>query len=92
MALVQKKLGNFDNALALWKQATGFGSIAIEAFIEIAKYYEHREKDFATALEYTGRALALLKTKSALHGKVMPDDTQQQLLHRARRLQRKMAK
>ncbi|MCB9510916.1 MAG: ribonuclease H-like domain-containing protein [Deferribacteres bacterium] len=91
-AQVQKRLGNFEQAISLWQQSTGFGSLALEAFVELAKYYEHREKDFQTALDYTQKATSILKTRASLRGQVMMDEAQQLLQHRAKRLQRKIAK
>ena len=45
-AAIHKRRGNFDAALALWN-AVG----TKESMVEIAKYYEHRARDYSAALE-----------------------------------------
>ncbi len=60
LAQLEKKLGAFDAALALF---SGLAAIEnehrVEALEALAKHYEHREKNFAMALEFTETALAL---------------------------------
>ncbi len=57
---LEKKLGAFDAALALF---SGLAAIKnehrVEALEALAKHYEHREKNFAMALEFTETALTL---------------------------------
>ncbi len=56
---LQKRRGDFDEALRLWEQAATQGHIY--AHIELAKYYEHRCRDPKTALQWTLSALADLQ-------------------------------
>jgi len=57
LAALERKLGADDQAVALWKDLTAvrnpFRGLALE---ELAKYYEHRQKDLPRALEATRAA------------------------------------
>jgi len=56
-SLANKRTGRFDEAVSLWTKIAGVSnSQTFLALIELAKYYEHRKKDFSTALEYTTTA------------------------------------
>ncbi|HUE99239.1 MAG TPA: ribonuclease H-like domain-containing protein [Anaerolineales bacterium] len=55
LSILQKKRGDFEQALRLWEDAAANGHIY--AHIEIAKYYEHKCHDVKTALKWTRSAL-----------------------------------
>ena len=56
-SLAFKREGDWSEAVAIWEQlAEGDSGEALRAEIELAKYYEHRVKDAASALEYAQRA------------------------------------
>jgi uncharacterized protein YprB with RNaseH-like and TPR domain len=55
LSVLQKRRGDFDEALRLWERAAGQGHIY--AHIELAKYYEHRGRDPRSALAWTTAAL-----------------------------------
>jgi len=58
IAGLEKKLGREPAAVAVWSELAGcrnpFQAAALE---ELAKFYEHREKNYAMALEFTEAAL-----------------------------------
>lgn len=55
---MKKKRGAAADALPLWEMAVREpGRKGLEAGVELAKHYEHREKNFARALELTRRLL-----------------------------------
>jgi hypothetical protein len=54
-----KRKGDWDAALTLWMQAAE--NKALYAFEELAKFYEHRQKDFTMAKAWTNKALDVLK-------------------------------
>lgn len=56
---LQKRRGDFDQAIRLWEQAAADGHIY--AFVELAKFHEHRRKDAAAALQWTRAALQRIK-------------------------------
>ncbi|HEY3475849.1 MAG TPA: ribonuclease H-like domain-containing protein [Anaerolineales bacterium] len=55
LSILQKKRGDFNEALRLWEAAAANGHIY--AHIEMAKYYEHKCRDVKTALQWTRSAL-----------------------------------
>ena len=55
---IERKLGRVDQALATWTDlAAAANPFRVRALEEIAKHYEHREKNYAMALEMTRSAL-----------------------------------
>jgi uncharacterized protein YprB with RNaseH-like and TPR domain len=87
LACLFRRRGNYEAALQLWEQAAADGHVY--AFIEIAKYHEHRSREIGTAMEYTQKAIGLIATR-----KVKREDQrrwQPLLSHRLARLERKLA-
>jgi len=58
LALLEKRRGNWDAAVAGWQLAAD--GRQLYAHIELAKYFEHRRRDYATALRWTLAAQELL--------------------------------
>lgn len=60
IAIIEKRLGREDAALAVFTDlAESRNAYRVRALEELAKYYEHRERNYAMALEVTRSALAL---------------------------------
>jgi uncharacterized protein YprB with RNaseH-like and TPR domain len=59
LSVLQKRRGDFDQALRLWEQAASEGHIY--AHVELAKYYEHKQRDLKSALKWTKSALKLVQ-------------------------------
>jgi tetratricopeptide (TPR) repeat protein len=59
LAVLQKRRGDFTEAVPLWERAAADGHVY--AHVELAKYYEHRQHDPKTALEWTRSALKEVK-------------------------------
>jgi uncharacterized protein YprB with RNaseH-like and TPR domain len=58
VGLIERKLGSEDAALAVWTDlAAARNPFRVRALEELAKHYEHRQKDRALALEMTRAAL-----------------------------------
>jgi uncharacterized protein len=58
LAAIERKLGAEEQAVAIWNDlAAARNPLRIPALEELAKYYEHRQKDLARALEATRAAL-----------------------------------
>jgi uncharacterized protein YprB with RNaseH-like and TPR domain len=55
LSILQKKRGDLGEAVRLWEAAAARGQLY--AFIELAKHYEHRERDLKSALKWTRAAL-----------------------------------
>jgi uncharacterized protein YprB with RNaseH-like and TPR domain len=79
-ARLQKRTGNLQEASKLWQEAAALG--AIEALIELAKYYEHHLRHYEDALRFTDQALSICSDAP------MTDS----LLHRKARLEAKIIK
>lgn len=93
LATIYKHQENWAAALALWEQAARHGHL--EAHVELAKYYEHRAKDYRRASDWTAAAITTVKTPQPgasraetllLRRQWLPD-----LEHRLARLARKAA-
>ncbi|HTR34372.1 MAG TPA: ribonuclease H-like domain-containing protein [Bryobacteraceae bacterium] len=60
IAALEKKLGREHAALPLLTDlAASKNPLQASAFVELAKYYEHRERNYSMALEMTRNALAI---------------------------------
>lgn len=82
-----KKTGRYDRALGIWREmASGTGIESIFPYIELAMYYEHRERDFPRALEYVDRAV-----QTVLRTGVAGNRQFDKLRRRQERLKRKAA-
>jgi tetratricopeptide (TPR) repeat protein len=63
IGVAEKRLGREDAALAAVTELAGSRNpYRVRALEELAKHHEHRERDYATALEMTRRALAIEDT------------------------------
>jgi uncharacterized protein YprB with RNaseH-like and TPR domain len=86
LSFVRKRRGDFPAAITLWRQAADNNQVY--AHIELAKFFEHRVRDYHEAKSWTTAAIAIIKES---------DLTQQirqrwliDLEHRLARLQRKL--
>ena len=78
LALTYKRQGSWAQAVSVWKIMATRRSV--HAMVELAKYYEHREKNIQAALSWTRKAAAEIP---------FPDPT---LRHRRERLERKVSR
>ncbi len=88
LSVLQKRRGDFDQALSLWEQAAAQGHIY--AHVELAKYYEHKRRDPQSALRWTLSALGDLK-----HAELpvyIRRHWQEELDHRRERLEKRLKK
>jgi uncharacterized protein YprB with RNaseH-like and TPR domain len=85
LSSLQKKRGDVNEAIRLWEDAAQRGHLY--AFIELAKYHEHKSRDLKTALKWTKSALKRAQKMD------MPAYMQKhwldQIAHRLERLERK---
>jgi uncharacterized protein YprB with RNaseH-like and TPR domain len=85
LSTLQKRRGDFDEAIRLWETAAANGHIY--AHIEMAKYYEHRCRDVKTALKWTRSALD--HVEHADLPSYMRKHWMDEITHRLARLERK---
>lgn len=57
---LQKRRGNLETAVELWERAAGQGHVY--AHVELAKYFEHHQRDYQEAEKWTKSALELVGT------------------------------
>ncbi len=89
-ALLLKRRGESQQAIQyLWQlvERNQYRPAIIE---ELAKYYEHREKDYALALALVERAIQRLQVLEQLKGQAQSNKPLEALLHRKARLLRKL--
>jgi len=86
LSIVHKRRGDLLAAVDLWRQAAG--GRQMYAHVELAKYYEHRARDFSEAANWTQAAIALVDASSTLgHAHQC---SLAELEHRLARLRRKL--
>lgn len=79
IACLEKRVGREAAALSAFTELAAVRNPhRVQALEELAKYYEHRERNFAMALEFTSQALAL--------------EDSEDLRHRSSRLKRRLAR
>jgi tetratricopeptide (TPR) repeat protein len=70
LAAKYKRHGSLHRALPMWEQAASLSEASrlprLEAHLELAIHYEHRIKDYGSALRYAEVALELARRRSAL--------------------------
>jgi uncharacterized protein YprB with RNaseH-like and TPR domain len=85
LSILQKKRGDLGQAIRLWEAAAAEGHLY--AFVELAKYHEHKNRDALEALKWTRAALE--RVREANLPKYMQDYWAKELKHRAARLEHK---
>jgi uncharacterized protein YprB with RNaseH-like and TPR domain len=86
-SFMEKRRENFETAIKLWQIAAESGEIY--AFIELAKYFEHRQGAYQEAILWTKKAMDLISTSNTLRFESrhwFPE-----LDHRLKRLERKLS-
>jgi len=87
-----KRQDNWTEAVGLWHLAIEENHGRLYPFVELAKYYEHRERDYTTAEQLVLRAIDLVETTTPSRGRWWTEQRLAELEHRLRRLQLKMAR
>lgn len=89
LAIVQKRERRWDAALQCWDLLIDEGgSEALFARLELAKFYEHVERDYLQALDHVQSALRLAE----LYDSAWPEASQRDLEHRQSRLLNRSAR
>ncbi len=86
LSYIHKKRGDYPAAIALWEQAATSGHLY--AHVELAKYYEHRARDFATAHRWTQAGMEIVSQPD--FPALERQEALAQLLHRKNRLERRL--
>jgi hypothetical protein len=69
-AVLEKKCGRRDAALNVYAELAGCkNEYRVSALEELAKFYEHEEKNFSLALDFTCKAIDVLPSPALLQRK-----------------------
>jgi len=88
LSVLQKRRGDFNEAIRLWEKAASEGHVY--AFVELAKYYEHKKRDVKSAIKWTKSALK--QVERADLPVYIRKHWKDELTHRMERLEKKSAK
>jgi len=86
LSRLQKRRGDLETAVRLWEKAAAQGHVY--AHIELAKYHEHRRRNYPEALKWTHKAVELVSTLDI--PRYMYNHWLEELEHRKQRLARKL--
>jgi tetratricopeptide (TPR) repeat protein len=59
LAALCKRVGRHERAIQLWRRLASLGLTGCEPFVELAKHFEHRVRDYDAAIRVVGEALAV---------------------------------
>jgi len=91
-SVLAKRIRNWSEANDIWREMLGSGKFGCHPYIELAKHFEHRDKDPKSALEMTDAALRLLEFERAISSSTALNNLQAALKRRYRRLINKIRK
>lgn len=63
LAALCKRTGRHERAIQLWRRLATLGLTGCEPFVELAKQYEHRQRDYDAALAVVEEALAVVELR-----------------------------
>ncbi len=86
LSRLQKRRGNLGTAVQLWEKAASQGHVY--AHVELAKYYEHNQRDTKSAIQWTERAMRLVAEQDIPRYEY--NHWMEELTHRRERLQGKI--
>lgn len=89
LSFYYKRQARWQEALEIWKKVIKRNSADLTAYVELAKYFEHRCGDYRTALNYTEQALRSSCSERETYSRNQLSTPA--LRHRRRRLQRRLS-
>src|SRR5262245_2166998 len=84
LALWEKRRAQWDSACSLWEEASRATAFDPQPWEELAKFYEHRRRDFSAARDVVLKALGLARSATA------PSRVLEALMYRLARLERRL--
>ncbi len=85
-----KRVDRHQEAVQIWQAMIKKSSLDIFPYVEMAKFFEHREKDYEKALTYTNQAIELLEKNRVITNNYKKE--RDALEHRKERLIKKTCK
>jgi len=64
LAALCKRAGRHERAIQLWKRLASLGLTGCEPFVELAKHFEHRQRDYDAAIGVVQEALAVAELRA----------------------------
>jgi len=64
LAALCKRAGRHERAIQLWKRLASLGLTGCEPFVELAKHFEHRQRDYEAAIHVVQEALAVAELRA----------------------------
>jgi uncharacterized protein YprB with RNaseH-like and TPR domain len=86
LSLIHKRNQEYTEAVILWERAAQHQYL--EAYIELAKYFEHHVQEYSSALYWTESAIEIVRSEPGIYKK----ETIESLQHRLERLNRLQGK
>ena len=90
LGLTLKRLGRWEEAVDVWQAMIAESSHSINPYEELAKYLEHRLKDYREAINVVDRALERLSVLEAIKPDLFRNHDRRVLEHRKNRLRGKL--
>jgi uncharacterized protein YprB with RNaseH-like and TPR domain len=67
LAALCKRAGRHERAVELWRRLATLGLTGCEPFVELAKHFEHRLRDYDAAIKVVEEALAVAEVQALRH-------------------------
>src|SRR5690606_21349720 len=67
LAALCKRVGRYERARQLWRWLATLGLTGCEPFVELAKHYEHRLRDYDAAIQVVEEALTVSELRALRH-------------------------
>jgi tetratricopeptide (TPR) repeat protein len=91
LAALCKRAGNHERAIQLWRRLASLGLTGCEPFVELAKHFEHRARDYDAAIQAVEEALTVVEVQ-VLRRRPGADADRAALEHRLARLMAKRSR
>lgn len=85
-----KRVDRYEEAVEIWQEMIKKSTLDTFPYVEMAKFFEHREKDYERALFYTNQAIELLAKNRFIKNNYKKE--MENLKHRKERLSKKICK
>lgn len=90
LARCYKRTQQWDKAVQTWEQIIANGYVDIEPYIELAKYYEHQQQNYQTAIDLVNKAIRALEIAEELGKSQELKQYKDELIYRRERNKRKL--
>jgi len=89
-SLAHKRLGDWNNASKIWEKLILSHPESLFSYEELAKFHEHRTKDYSKALNIVSQAIQQIDVSSYLQNDSSDKTIKDNFFYRKRRIERKL--